>query len=67
MGIRVAGKALAFLDIVQEGVKVQIVCNLSRLDAFSGLASKQFDNFLHVVQRGDIICETTHKYPHPVI
>ena len=54
---RIAGKALAFLDLVQDDVQVQAVCNLSRLDAFGGVLRTKFRDFHSCIQRGDIICE----------
>lgn len=52
---RVAGKSLAFFDIMQDGQKVQVVCNFNRLR--SGIESSQFRDFFKQIQRGDIVCE----------
>ena len=57
---RIASKKLLFLDIVQDGHKVQGVCDLSRLNAFSGVFAQKFRDFYHLIRRGDIIGEFLH-------
>ncbi len=54
---RVAGKGLAFLDVAHDRVQIQAVCNLSKLDAFSGVGKQRFKDFYHLIRRGDIICK----------
>jgi lysyl-tRNA synthetase class 2 len=46
-----------FLDIIQDGHKVQGVCDFGKLNAFSGVFAKRFRDFYHLIRRGDIICE----------
>jgi lysyl-tRNA synthetase class II len=53
---RIGGSKLAFIDIVQDGYKVQGLCNLAKLEAL-GVADREFREFLHIARRGDIICE----------
>lgn len=54
---RISGSKLVFLDIVQEGHRVQAVCSLAKLEA-SGVTSDIFRNFYHIFRRGDVICES---------
>jgi len=53
---RVAGKSLAFLDLVQDYVQMQVVCNWAKVN-FAGVSQADFKNFLKLLQRGDIICK----------
>lgn len=56
-GFRVASSKLVFVDLVQEGINIQGVCNLARVGAFdSGNLKAQFKQFYHLIRRGDIIC-----------
>lgn len=50
---RIAGSKLVFLDLVQEGHRVQGLCNLSQLST-TGLSSEEFRAFCHRLRRGDI-------------
>jgi len=59
---RIAGSRLVFLDVVQDGFKVQGLCNSGRLET-SGTSPEQFRDFWHVVRRGDIIC----KVMYPIV
>ena len=52
---RIAGSKLAFLDVLQDGYKVQGICNLGRLKAH-GVAADSFKEFCNLARRGDIIC-----------
>ena len=52
---RLAGGKLAFLDVVQDYVQVQVVLNFSKI-SFAGVSPTEFRNFLKLIQRGDIIC-----------
>jgi lysyl-tRNA synthetase class 2 len=54
---RVAGKALVFVDIIQDGHKLQGVCNFETLGAFGGLPAEKFRQFYHLLRRGDIVCK----------
>ncbi|KAL4911977.1 hypothetical protein BDW62DRAFT_195728 [Aspergillus aurantiobrunneus] len=47
---RLAGNKLIFFDIVQDGHKVQIMCNLRQLD---GVSPDTFKRFFRVLRRGD--------------
>ncbi|KAL3423456.1 Lysine-tRNA ligase, mitochondrial [Phlyctema vagabunda] len=51
---RISGSKLVFLDIVQDGHRVQAVCSLSKLEA-TGVTPEIFRNFYHIFRRGDII------------
>ena len=50
---RIAGPKLLFLDLVQEGHRVQGLCNLSKLSVI-GVNSEEFRAFYHRLRRGDI-------------
>jgi lysyl-tRNA synthetase class 2 len=58
---RIAGSKLIFLDIVQDGTRVQALCNFGPLEA-EGLTKQQFKAFYHLVRRGDIV--EIAGYPH---
>ena len=55
MAHRVAGKGLMFLDIWQDGQRVQGVCNNSVLGTSAGSEAHTFREFYHLVRRGDIV------------
>jgi hypothetical protein len=52
---RVAGKGLAFLDIVQDGHLVQIVLNFTKLGPVCDVSAQQFRKFPQMIRRGDIL------------
>ncbi len=54
---RIAGRGLVFLDIVQDDKSVQIVLNKKKLVTFGGVTRQSFEEFYHLVRRGDIMCE----------
>jgi lysyl-tRNA synthetase class 2 len=62
--VRIAGKALVFIDIVQDSHTLQVVCRANSLRAFSGVDQREFSQFYHRVRRGDIICECTFVVDH---
>ncbi|KAI9374836.1 hypothetical protein BJX61DRAFT_246478 [Aspergillus egyptiacus] len=47
---RLAGNKLIFFDIVQDGHKLQVMCNLRRL---GGVSSDEFKTFYRLLRRGD--------------
>ncbi|KAL4763406.1 putative lysyl-tRNA synthetase [Aspergillus foveolatus] len=49
---RLAGSGLIFFDIYQDGHKVQILCNLSRLERV-GVSKQIFKRFYRMIRRGD--------------
>ncbi|KAI9817113.1 MAG: hypothetical protein M1827_001225 [Pycnora praestabilis] len=54
---RIAGSKLVFFDLVQDGQRVQGICNLGRLKQ-TGVTAEQFKQFYHVLRRGDIFSIT---------
>ena len=52
---RIAGSKLVFLDFVQDGQRIQGVCNLGRLREH-GVSEDDFKKFYHLSQKGDIFC-----------
>ncbi|PGH32386.1 lysine-tRNA ligase [[Emmonsia] crescens] len=58
---RIAGSKLIFLDLVQNGRKVQVLCNQRRLDAM-GVTPEKFKQFYHLLRRGDVF--STIGSPH---
>ncbi|KAL2383030.1 hypothetical protein RJZ90_002915 [Blastomyces dermatitidis] len=50
---RIAGSKLIFLDLVQNGRKVQILCNQRHLDG-TGVTPEKFKQFYHLLRRGDV-------------
>lgn len=54
---RIAGKALVFLDVYQEGCFLQGVCNGQRLGSWNGTTPEEFRQFSRLLRRGDVICE----------
>lgn len=53
--MRTAGPKLVFLDVVQDGQRVQGLCNLRRMQS-CGVGTEDLKR-LHTFNRGDIICE----------
>lgn len=53
-GFRVQGNKLAFVDLRQDGVKLQILCNFQELEQM-GVLAEDFKHWLHRLKRGDII------------
>ncbi|EEH18978.2 lysine-tRNA ligase [Paracoccidioides brasiliensis Pb03] len=51
---RSAGSKLIFLDLVQNGRKVQILCNQRHMDAM-GVTPEKFKQFYHLLRRGDVL------------
>ncbi|MCJ1469987.1 hypothetical protein MMC07_008632 [Pseudocyphellaria aurata] len=58
---RIAGSKLVFIDIVQNGHRLQAVCELSKLSATT-VTREEFDGFRRALKRGDII--SLRGYPH---
>jgi lysyl-tRNA synthetase class 2 len=52
---RIAGTKLAFLDVVQDGNRVQGLVNLRRLQTEDDVQAEQFKEFYHLARRGDIV------------
>ncbi|KAJ9299117.1 hypothetical protein DTO271G3_3359 [Paecilomyces variotii] len=52
---RLAGSKLIFFDIIQDGHKVQVMCNQRRLD---GVSPEQFKGFYRLLRRGDAFSVT---------
>ncbi|OBT52943.1 lysyl-tRNA synthetase [Pseudogymnoascus sp. 24MN13] len=52
---RIAGTKLAFLDVVQDGNRVQGLVNLRRLQNEDDVQAEQFKEFYHLARRGDIV------------
>ncbi|PLN78333.1 putative lysyl-tRNA synthetase [Aspergillus taichungensis] len=52
---RLAGSKLIFFDLVQDGHKVQIMCNLRRLE---GLSPEEFKKLYRLLRRGDAFSVT---------
>ena len=55
---RSAGKALIFMDIIQDGHGVQVIFNRGFVGIIEPVSEKEFYQFARIVQRGDIICES---------
>lgn len=53
---RTAGSKLVFIDIVQDGCRLQAVGELSKLSA-KGVNLEVFDGFCKTLNRGDVISE----------
>lgn len=51
---RIAGSKLVFLDVVQDGNRVQGMLNFGKLEA-AGISKEDFKKFYHVARRGDIV------------
>ncbi|EER43374.1 lysyl-tRNA synthetase [Histoplasma capsulatum H143] len=58
---RIAGSKLIFLDLVQNGRKVQVLCNQRHLDGM-GVTPEKFKQFYHLLRRGDVFSVIGH--PH---
>lgn len=58
-GFRVAGSKLVFLDLVQDGVTVQVVLEKKTVTAVDGDDTGLFREFYRLIRRGDIICRST--------
>ena len=56
---RIAGSKLAFMDVVQDGCKVQVMCDFERLVP-TGIQAHDFKDFCQLARRGDIICKLMH-------
>ena len=50
---RIAGSRLVFLDLVQDGHRVQGICNLRKLSE-CGVSPEEFKRFYHLLKRGDV-------------
>lgn len=50
---RLAGSKLIFFDLVQDGHKVQAMCNLRQLE---GITSPEFKKLYRLLRRGDAFC-----------
>ncbi|PGH14193.1 lysine-tRNA ligase [Helicocarpus griseus UAMH5409] len=50
---RIAGSKLIFLDLVQNGRKVQVLLNQRHLDPL-GVTPEKFKQFYHLLRRGDV-------------
>lgn len=50
---RLAGSKLIFFDIVQDGHKVQVMCNQRLL---SGVTPEKFKQLYRLLRRGDAFC-----------
>ncbi|PBP24222.1 lysyl-tRNA synthetase [Diplocarpon rosae] len=61
-GFRVASSSLVFIDIVQDGVRVQTVLNRARMGDLSDDESSVFREFYHLLRRGDIISVQGNPY-----
>lgn len=57
---RLAGSKLIFFDLVQDGHKIQVMCNQRRLDEVS---PGEFKKFYRLLRRGDAFC--TYSFPDP--
>ena len=55
---RSAGKRLFFVDIVENGQKVQALCNFRQVE---GVTLQGFKSAFQQLQRGDIICILDHN------
>lgn len=55
LSVRLSGKKLVFLDIVQDGQILQAICSLASFALSSDTAP--FRTFSHLVRRGDIVCK----------
>ena len=50
---RLAGSKLIFFDLVQDGHKIQVMCNHRQLD---GVSPQEFKKFYRLLRRGDAFC-----------
>ena len=56
-GFRIAGKKLAFIDMMQDNSKLQVVCNYRNLEQ-AGVSHESFLQFIDGLKRGNIISAT---------
>ncbi|RFU33294.1 hypothetical protein B7463_g3092, partial [Scytalidium lignicola] len=63
--VRLSGSKLVFLDLVQDGERVQAVFDLKRLQMFSNVTPQQFRRFYRIFRRGDIISVLGAPYRTP--
>ncbi|KAH8813267.1 hypothetical protein F5884DRAFT_331709 [Xylogone sp. PMI_703] len=63
--IRLSGSKLVFLDLVQDGIRVQGVFDLNRLQMFLDVTPRQFRHFYRTFRRGDIISIAGAPYRTP--
>ena len=61
LSVRISGKKLVFLDLVQDGQVLQAICSFGSVAASRDLAP--FRTFSHLVRRGDIVCKSTTISP----
>lgn len=54
---RIVGNRLVFLDITENGQRVQTMCNFREID---GLTLQSFKTAFHELQRGDVVRKSTH-------
>lgn len=54
LSVRISGKKLVFLDLVQDDRVLQVICSFDSVAASGDLAP--FRTFSHLVRRGDIVC-----------
>lgn len=64
-GFRVASNALVFVDISQEGVRMQVVLNRSSMAG--RVDDGEFKKFYHVLRRGDVIGTAQVSLPSTMI
>lgn len=62
---RIAGSKLVFLDVVQDGNRVQGMLNFGKLEA-SGVSKDEFKKFYHVARRGDIVGKQLKEAQQPL-
>ncbi len=53
-GFRLLGNKLAFVDLMQDGVKLQTLCNFQDLEP-RGVLLQDYMNWIHRLKRGDVI------------
>lgn len=53
---------MIFFDIVQDGHKIQVMCNKRQLE---GVSPEQFKKLYRLLRRGDAFCMTAH-FSHPL-
>ena len=54
LSVRISGKKLVFLDLVQDDQVLQVICSFGSVAASGDLTP--FRTFSHLVRRGDIVC-----------
>ena len=60
---RIASSKLVFLDLIQDGRKVQAMCNLRTLKS-RGVSEQQFKQFRHISQEGHVFCKFVSLLEH---